>query len=112
MKLSLTDSDLLCPNLREKIEAQRPITVSGQPVGLYSSNGSETLYSKCEEIDDIALFVHSALVRTIDPIMNKHLGPEFTGAYLVIAGFTKPMQQGDGDEYVMGVRGVLNFAYC
>lgn len=81
---------------------QAPVTVSGHPLQYYPKEGEPRFHGDCD-FTAVEGVVRLAVMRTIDPGLNRHLDERFTGTFPVL---TVETAQG---EYVFGARPELDF---
>ena len=100
----ITKSDVLPRKVREIVEANETVVVSGRPFWHFDVSGGKYLHDRLP-ISGLLVAVRSVIVQTVPTVGNRHLPPEFLGTYPTLTG----VDLQTGDEYCFGIRQELGF---
>lgn len=100
----ITKSEILPQDIREVVESNDIVVVSGRPFWHFDTDGGKYLHDRLP-VTGLLVAVRSVVVQTVPTVGNRHLPPEFLGTYPTLTG----VDLQTGDEYCFGIRKELGF---
>ncbi len=101
----VTNSTLLLPEVRELLQSDRELVVSGCPLNIWQDDGKEFHFFACSPIIDMPFIPRLVIEAEINPTLNHRLHPTYTGVYIVMLGSNPETN----DEYRFGIKDELQF---
>ena len=104
MNPRISESELIPQHLRDLLEQNPVILVSGRPL-LFDQGERSLYYNDCPTLLNVPLLWSTVSISTIPDTGHSHIAPVFRGLFPILIGSHAESK----DAYIFGVKPELNF---